>query len=55
MAPMCKKHGKPKTEVWIERQARGGALNRIGCIDCKAAARGAPPRGAKKTIVRRGY
>jgi hypothetical protein len=43
----CKKHGKPKDQVWPERQARGGVLMRAGCVDCKAAARGAPPRRPK--------
>jgi hypothetical protein len=44
---MCKKHNKPKTEIWNERQARGGSLMRVGCVDCKAAARNAPPRSKK--------
>jgi hypothetical protein len=44
MGMFCKRHKKPKTENWIERQARGGGLMRIGCVDCKAEARGAPPR-----------
>lgn len=43
----CKKHGKPIDQFWSERQARGGTLNRIGCAECKAAARGAPPRSKK--------
>jgi hypothetical protein len=44
MGMFCKKHGKRKTEYWLEKQARGGGLMRIGCVDCKEAARGAPPR-----------
>ena len=47
MAMFCFKHKKPKTEMWIEKQERGGGLMRIGCVDCKAAARGAPPRDKK--------
>lgn len=41
---MCKRHNKPKNQVWDERQAGGGMLNRIGCIDCKELAQNAPPR-----------
>jgi hypothetical protein len=47
---ICKQHNKPKDQVWKERQARGGALNRIGCVDCKAEARNAPPRASKRPI-----
>lgn len=44
MGDVCKRHNKPKEHAWKERQAGGGSLNRIGCIDCKAEARNAPPR-----------
>jgi hypothetical protein len=37
----CKKYGhggKLKSEHWFEKQHRGGALLRVGCVDCKAEA-----------------
>jgi hypothetical protein len=46
MSTICRKHKKEKTENWMEKQRHGGLLMRIGCVDCKAAARGAPPRPA---------
>lgn len=44
MGNFCKKHGKVKDQNWTERQSHGGALIRIGCVDCKNAARNQPPR-----------
>jgi hypothetical protein len=44
MSTICKRHRKPKDQNWMEKQTHGGLLMRIGCVDCKAAARGAPPR-----------
>jgi hypothetical protein len=40
----CKKHNKPKNQVWEERQARGGSLIRVGCVDCREASENSPPR-----------
>jgi hypothetical protein len=51
---MCKRHKKVKDQVWSERQARGGSLNRVGCVDCKAEALNAPPR-PRKPKVNAGY
>lgn len=48
MALNCKRHGKPRNQVWEERQAHGGKLQRVGCIDCREEARNAPPRPQKK-------
>lgn len=41
---ICKRHNKPKNRVWDERQAGGGSLNRIGCVDCELEAKNKPPR-----------
>lgn len=44
MKMTCKKHNRLKTEMWEEKQARGGSLTRLGCPECKAESSNAPPR-----------
>jgi hypothetical protein len=50
---ICRRHGKPKDQVWTEPQARGGALTRVGCVDCKAAAAAQPPKKPAVGFLRR--
>lgn len=57
MPPLCKHHKLPKTEVWFENQQRGGKLQRVGCIVCKAEAARVPPPPPKmmKAAPKRGW
>ena len=38
MAPLCKKHNKPRSVIYERRMPRGGTFQLVGCEDCAAAA-----------------
>jgi hypothetical protein len=55
MGMHCKEHGKPKDQMWHEKQIHGGTLMRFGCVDCKAAAKNQPPASGRKSQTPRLY